>query len=178
MTQGFTRDIDITSLPNVSSGAGAPASTPSKVGDIYVDTTAKRRYTACGTSSSADWKKDAVFASGTITVTAGGGDKTITLPWDWTDGYLEIHKSVAATTDYFEDAAVAQGAYILYTSYIALTSASYNAAQVAFEYNTNGNGAAAKTTAETAWPKSATSTTFVLNDSGSNTQYVKWFVWA
>ena len=40
-----------------SSGAGVPSSTPSNLGDIYVDTTNLRVYFAVGTSSSADWKK-------------------------------------------------------------------------------------------------------------------------
>ena len=51
--------------PNVSSGAGAPSSTPTAVGDIYVDTTGDNVYSAAGTASSADWKQ----ATG-----AGGGD--------------------------------------------------------------------------------------------------------
>lgn len=42
-------------VPQISSGAVAPASTPSKVGDIYVDTVAKKLYFATGASSSADW---------------------------------------------------------------------------------------------------------------------------
>lgn len=40
-----------------TTGAGAPSSTPGNVGDIYIDTTAKRMYIAMGASSSADWKK-------------------------------------------------------------------------------------------------------------------------
>lgn len=42
--------------PNISSGAVAPASTPSKIGDIYIDTVATKVYISTGTSSSADWK--------------------------------------------------------------------------------------------------------------------------
>ena len=42
-------------MPTISSGAVAPSSTPSKVGDVYVDTTAKKIYFATGSSSSADW---------------------------------------------------------------------------------------------------------------------------
>ena len=41
----------------VSSGAGVPSSTPSKLGNIYIDTTNKKQYIAMGTSSSSDWKK-------------------------------------------------------------------------------------------------------------------------
>jgi hypothetical protein len=39
----------------VTSGSGAPASTPSKIGDLYVDTTNSKLYASKGTSSSADW---------------------------------------------------------------------------------------------------------------------------
>ena len=41
----------------VSSGAGAPSSTPTMIGAIYYDTTNGKFYLAAGTSSSADWKK-------------------------------------------------------------------------------------------------------------------------
>jgi len=40
-----------------SSGAGVPSSTPSNLGDIYIDTTNLKIYIATGTSSSSDWKK-------------------------------------------------------------------------------------------------------------------------
>lgn len=43
--------------PVISSGSGAPSSTPSKVGDIYVDTSNYKTYISKGTSSSADWIK-------------------------------------------------------------------------------------------------------------------------
>ena len=41
----------------VSTGAGAPTSTPSNTGDLYVDTTNLKLYFASATSSSSDWKK-------------------------------------------------------------------------------------------------------------------------
>jgi len=41
-------------------GAGAPGTTPSNAGDIYIDTTAKKSYIAVGTSSSADWRKQVI----------------------------------------------------------------------------------------------------------------------
>jgi hypothetical protein len=44
-----------TTVPLISTGTAAPATTPSKVGDIFVDTTNKKLYFATGTSSSADW---------------------------------------------------------------------------------------------------------------------------
>lgn len=43
--------------PAISSGAGTPSSTPAKIGDIYIDTSAKDAYTAVGTASSGDWEK-------------------------------------------------------------------------------------------------------------------------
>ncbi len=41
--------------PTVSSGTAAPGTTPSKVGDIFIDITNKKLYFATGTSSSSDW---------------------------------------------------------------------------------------------------------------------------
>jgi hypothetical protein len=42
-------------VPLISTGAAAPATTPGKVGDIFIDTVNKKLYFATGTSSSADW---------------------------------------------------------------------------------------------------------------------------
>lgn len=53
-----TADIQAGSVscsPTISSGVVAPSSTPSKVGDIYIDTVALKLYFAAGTASSADW---------------------------------------------------------------------------------------------------------------------------
>ena len=49
--------IEFKTRAKVSSGAGAPSSTPTMLGAIYIDTTATKMYIALGTSSSADWKK-------------------------------------------------------------------------------------------------------------------------
>lgn len=62
---------DVTARPTISSGAGAPASTPTKVGDIYIDTTGDDAYVAVGTASSADWEKTNDGAGGGIS----DGDK-------------------------------------------------------------------------------------------------------
>lgn len=43
--------------PTISSGAVSPTSTPSKIGDIYVDTANYKTYVAKGTTSSSDWIK-------------------------------------------------------------------------------------------------------------------------
>jgi hypothetical protein len=45
----------VDTLPAITSGSGAPASTPTKIGDIYVDTSGSKVYIAKGTSSSADF---------------------------------------------------------------------------------------------------------------------------
>jgi hypothetical protein len=46
---------EIDTKPTISSGAVAPASTPSKIGDIYVDTIAQKLYFAAGIDSSTGW---------------------------------------------------------------------------------------------------------------------------
>ncbi len=43
-------------VPGISSGTVAPASTPTKIGDIYIDTVLAKVYIATGTSSSSDYK--------------------------------------------------------------------------------------------------------------------------
>jgi hypothetical protein len=43
------------SMPLISSGTTAPSSTPEKVGDVYLDTTAKKVYFATGTTDENDW---------------------------------------------------------------------------------------------------------------------------
>lgn len=59
---GVTSNIQtqLDTKTTVSSGSGAPASTPSNVGDIYVDTTDDIIYIASGTASSADWEEQVV----------------------------------------------------------------------------------------------------------------------
>lgn len=42
-------------VPVISTGTAAPATTPGKVGDMFIDTTNKKLYFATGTASSADW---------------------------------------------------------------------------------------------------------------------------
>lgn len=41
---------------DVSSGAVAPSSTPSSIGQIYVDTVLAKVYISTGTTNSSDWK--------------------------------------------------------------------------------------------------------------------------
>lgn len=42
-------------VPEIYTDATAPTSTPRKVGDMFVDTSANKVYVATGTSSSSDW---------------------------------------------------------------------------------------------------------------------------
>jgi len=41
--------------PSIESGSGVPSSTPSKIGDIYVDISTPQLYFSKGSTSSADW---------------------------------------------------------------------------------------------------------------------------
>ena len=73
--------------PIITSGAGAPASTPAKVGDIYIDTTGDDAYIAVGTASSADWEKsndgagagstDLTWTASTSTVASSSGTDAV-----------------------------------------------------------------------------------------------------
>ena len=70
---------DATAVPIISTGTSAPTTTPSVVGDIFVDTTNNTVYIATGIASSADWKELGAgggSGSGTVTnvsvVTANG----------------------------------------------------------------------------------------------------------
>lgn len=56
-------DDDHTQYTIISSGSGAPSSTPTRVGALYVDTAAGVAYIAKGTASSADW----------VSTSSGGG---------------------------------------------------------------------------------------------------------
>lgn len=53
ITDNDTTDSSL--YPLVTSGSGAPGSTPTKIGDLYVATTGPVLYIAKGLASSADW---------------------------------------------------------------------------------------------------------------------------
>lgn len=65
---GGLADDDHTQYSIISSQAGVPASTPTRVGAVNVDTTNDRAYISIDTSSSADWQKT-VSAATTDTFT-------------------------------------------------------------------------------------------------------------
>lgn len=60
--------------PIISSGSGAPSSTPTKVGDIYIDTTGDVAYVAVGTADSDDW---ALIEAAGSSYTPGGTDVAV-----------------------------------------------------------------------------------------------------
>lgn len=67
-------------VPNISSGSGAPGTTPGKIGDVYVDTAGPTMYVASGVASSADWTlvgSDLAWTAATSTVTNTGGDNAV-----------------------------------------------------------------------------------------------------
>jgi hypothetical protein len=156
------------------SGATAPTLTPLRVNQYYLNTATGRAYISNGTTSSANWVKIPIYYQAPpFTITAGAGDITITLPFDWTDGFLELHTSTT-TTGYFSTAASGAG-QIISTSYLALTSATYTGLQLFTELGT-AHAVYGKTVDGDGFPKSATSTTITFNDV--TTLYCKLFVWA
>ena len=52
---GNEYNLTNSATPTISSGSGAPSSTPGKIGDLYIDTVAPALYAAKGAASSADW---------------------------------------------------------------------------------------------------------------------------
>lgn len=42
--------------PSISTGTAVPTTTPSKIGDIFIDTTNKNVYISVGTTDSGDWE--------------------------------------------------------------------------------------------------------------------------
>jgi hypothetical protein len=113
------------------------------------------------------------FYSDIITLTGGAGDKTVNLPFDWTGGTLEIE--ISTSTSVYEGGAT----YFIYkTTYDALTSAGYTSNQISAAINSSGIlTALTKSTNTSGMPKSATTTSFTLDDDGT-TVYVKYRVWA
>ena len=55
MSQGQARNLSLVKTPTITTGSGAPISTPGKAGDIYVDTTNGTMYMAMGTAGSFNW---------------------------------------------------------------------------------------------------------------------------
>lgn len=112
----------------------------------------------------------------TFTMTAGGGDTTKTIPFDWTNGYLKVYRS--DETDEWVEPDIDQ----YETSYDALTNAGYNDEQIYVHCEgaslDDAHVGYPKTQNETGIPKSATTTSVTFDDDGNDTRYLKIFVWA
>jgi hypothetical protein len=74
----------------VSTGSTAPSSTPSQVGELYVDTTSGIAYIATGTSSSADWDQITVAQAYTRTTYTATASQT-TFSATYTVGYVDVY---------------------------------------------------------------------------------------
>lgn len=72
LSSNITVTATDTGAPTISSGTTAPSSIPAKIGDIYLNTTAKKYYRANGTSSNNDW----ILLNGSYTMPFGVGAST------------------------------------------------------------------------------------------------------
>jgi hypothetical protein len=175
-TSAPSSDIEtlFTNAVSLTSQAGVPSSTPTAVGQFNLDTTANRLYVATGTASSADWDKIAVYAYGVTTVTSGGGDVTVTLPWSWENGMLWTFQT-GTSSEYYDDSG---SPTIYWAPYDSLTDneATYSTDHTIY-MNINPTIATRdKSTNAAGLPKSATTLSFTLDDDGASTKYVKWMV--
>ena len=144
-------------------------------GDIYKDGDEKRQYVSWGNNKKkSELQKLPMYASGTETITGGGGDVTITVPFDWTGGYLVVDVS-DTEAQYFDgtDRAIAKYS----TSYNALTNTTYTSLELYADKVNSGSSGRSASENLNGNPVSATTTSFTINDCGT-TQYIKWFIWA
>jgi len=110
--------------------------------------------------------------SGTTTVS--GADAVINLPFNWANGFVKIIRSFTSG-EYFEDDI--NSINTIMTSYDALTNSNYTSDQILELLSSASPLTADKSTNLSGVPKSATTTSFTLHNSGTIV-YVKYFVYA
>ena len=69
---------------HIFKGAGAPSSTPTQVGQHYIDTTNKISYVSVGTSSSADWQSVPTHTHNVNQLNQSGATTGQVLKWSGT----------------------------------------------------------------------------------------------
>jgi len=90
---------DHTQYSLISSQAGAPTSTPSRVGEVNVDTTADDAYISAGTGSSSDWKLASETATSIKTKYESNADTNAFTDAEQTKvGYLTVTQAVDLDT--------------------------------------------------------------------------------
>jgi len=94
--------------PTISTGTSAPAAAPTAVGQVYVDTTAKKPYIGCGTSAAGDFFAPApapvVGTSAPAAAPAAAGLFYV----DTTNKKAYISVGTSASTDWVEITNVAE----------------------------------------------------------------------
>lgn len=110
-----TQHTDAVDAAAVTSGAGAPASAPTYIGERYIDTSNNNAYIATGTASSADWEQiDSASGTGDVSGPASSTDNAIAR-FDGTTGKVIQNSNVTisdagyvATSDAMSAAAFSQ----------------------------------------------------------------------
>jgi hypothetical protein len=144
----------------IASGAGAPVTTPSRVGLIYVDTTGDEIYISDDTTASGDWQNVSTGGGGISTI-AAATDTDITTP-------LTAHMLLYDGTDSWDNVAMSGDATIANTGAVTLansgiTPGSYGSTSFipTFTVDSKGRLTAAGNSSLELWKT-------IIADSGSN----------
>mgnify|MGYP000403913187 CR=1 FL=1 len=124
-------DDDHTQYTLRTEGAGAPGTTPSRTGLIYVDTTDDVTYVSTGTTSSADW---------TDVSTAGGSSEGIMFGPDVTNGTIDLYHP--SLNDYLISTFNAVADTIYFVPFLATAGTTYN--RIGIDVTSANGGATAR----------------------------------